>query len=187
MELRFLYSKEKKKKNLLHIFDEYQWFIDNNFHIVVPKFYAKVYGQNKHNRKAFASKMSKELNITYNKNNYQMNLQKIKTNWQKIEPKFFNIFKSFNFNLRDKYICYTLLYGPNGQFEYPNIINLRAQNRKDIAQANIIIAHEIIHLSIYNKAKKMELNYKQTEGVVDLFFTETELSKIFPQYGLQSV
>ena len=50
-----------------------------------------------------------------------------------------------------------------------------------------IIAHELIHLLIYNKTKKIKLNYKQIEGIVYLFFTETKLKIIFPQYKLQSI
>ncbi|MFA5360372.1 MAG: hypothetical protein WC320_00110 [Candidatus Paceibacterota bacterium] len=43
MKLQFLYSKIKEKEKLLDIYEEYQWFVDNNFPIVVPKFYTKIY------------------------------------------------------------------------------------------------------------------------------------------------
>jgi len=42
-------------------------------------------------------------------------------------------------------------------------------------------------LLIYNKVKKLKSNYKQTEGIVNLFFTETKLKTIFPKYKLQSI
>ena len=79
------------------------------------------------------------------------------------------------------------MYGPEGQFKYPNIINLRIANNKDIKSANESIVHEIIHLIIYNKVKKLKLNYEQVEGLVDLFFIETKLKNIFPKYKIQNV
>jgi hypothetical protein len=60
-------------------------------------------------------------------------------------------------------------------------------NSKDIKNANETIAHEIIHLLIYNKVKKLKLNYEQTEGLVDLFFIETKLKNIFPNYKIQNI
>lgn len=186
MKLQFLYSKIKEKEKLLSIYKEHQWFIDNDFPIVLPKFYAEIYQQDENNKKTFAKKMSKELNKIYNKNDYQTKREKIKNNWHKIEQKVFNTLNDLNFNIKNKYICNISLYGPEGQFKYPNIINLRTKSSKDIKNANETIAHELIHLLIYNKTKKIKLNYKQTEGVVDLFFTETKLKTIFPQYKLQS-
>ncbi|PJC00961.1 MAG: hypothetical protein CO073_04820, partial [Candidatus Komeilibacteria bacterium CG_4_9_14_0_8_um_filter_36_9] len=41
MKIQFLYSKNKEREKLLNIYDEYQWFIDNDFPIVLPKFYAE--------------------------------------------------------------------------------------------------------------------------------------------------
>ncbi|MDD5638439.1 MAG: hypothetical protein PHO28_00840, partial [Candidatus Pacebacteria bacterium] len=184
MRLQFLYSKNKEKEKLLNIYDEYQWFIDNDFPIILPKFYAKIYQNNK---KLFVKKLNRELNKVYNKDNYQFKKEIIKNNWQKIEKKFFKILSSFNFKIKDKYFCYISLYGPKGQFNYPNIVNLRVVNCKDIKNANEIIAHEIIHLLIYNKVRKLKLNYEQIEGLVDLFFIETKLKDIFPKYEIQNV
>ena len=187
MILKFLYSKNKEKEKLLNIYKEYQWFIDNDFPIVLPKFYAEIYQKNENNKKLFIKALNIELNKIYNKNDYYLKNENIKNNWQKIEQNFFDIFNDFTLSIKDKYICYISLYGPEGQFKYPNIVNLRVGNNQDIKNANETIAHELIHLIIYNKAKKLKLNYKQTEGVVDLFFTETKLKTIFPRYKLQSI
>jgi len=187
MKLQFLYSKIKEKEKLLNIYEEYQWFIDNDFPIVLPKFYAEIYQKNKNNKKSFVRELGVSLNKIYNKNDYQLKNEKVKNNWQKIEREFLNILNDLGFDIKDKYICYISLYGPEGQFKYPNIINLRISGIKDVKEANEIIAHELIHLSIYNKVKKLKLNYKQTEGIVDLFFTETKLKTIFPQYKLQNI
>ncbi|KKP87707.1 MAG: hypothetical protein UR93_C0035G0003 [Berkelbacteria bacterium GW2011_GWA2_35_9] len=116
-----------------------------------------------------------------------MKIEKVRSGWQKIEKKFFNIINNLNLKIADKYLCYTTLYGPEGEYKYPNIIDLRIKNNKDIKNANETIAHELIHLLIYNKTKKLKLNYRQTEGVIDLFFTETELMTIFPKYKFQSI
>lgn len=187
MELQFLYSKIRERERLLKISKEYQWFIDNNFLVVLPKFYVETYRQNKNNKKIFTKKINEGLNKIYNENDYRVKRNKIENNWHKIGREFLNILNEFGFNIKNKYICYISLYGPEGQFKYPNVINLRVNNKKDIENANETISHELIHLLIYNKTKKLKLNYKQTEGMVDLFFTETKLKIIFPRYKLQSI
>ena len=72
-----------------------------------------------------------------------------------------------------------------GQFCYPDIVDVRA-TKKDIKSINETIAHEIIHLLILNKAKKLKFNYEQIENIVDLFFKQTELKELFPDYQLQN-
>ena len=156
MKIQFLYSKNKEKEKLFNIHDEYQWFIDNDFPIVLPKFYAEIYQKVKNDKKLFTKDLNIELNKIYNKNDYQLKSERVENNWQKIEKKFFNILNSFNLKVKDKYICYISLYGPEGQFKYPNIVNLRIKNNKDIKNANETIAHELIHLLIYNKVKKLK-------------------------------
>ena len=64
---------------------------------------------------------------------------------------------------------------------------MRANSKKDIKDANETIAHELIHLLIFNKVKKLKLEYEQREGMVDLFFIETKLKNLFPRYKLQSI
>ena len=152
IKLQFLYFKNKEKGKLLNIYDEYQWFIDNDFSIVLPKFYAEIYQNNK---KLFTKKLDTELSKIYDKNNYQFKNERIKSNWQKIEKDFFEILDTCNIKIQNKYFCHVSLYGPEGQFNYPNVINLRVANKKDIQNANETIAHEIIHLSIYNKVRKL--------------------------------
>ncbi|HLC69856.1 MAG: hypothetical protein A2840_02065 [Candidatus Buchananbacteria bacterium RIFCSPHIGHO2_01_FULL_47_11b] len=187
MKLQFLYSKTKEKEKLLNIYEEYQWFVENDFPIVTPNFYDKIYRRNKGNRKFFIGELNTELDKIYNENDYQLKTEKVKDNWKKIEQDFFNIIKSFNLRIKNKYICYISLYGPFGQFKYPKVVDLRVHNTKDMKEANQTIAHELIHLLIYNKVKKLKLNYKQIEGVVDLFFTKTKLKTIFPRYKFQSI
>ena len=100
MKLQFLYSKNKEKEKLLNIYDEYQWFIDNDFPIVLPKFYGKIYQNNK---KLFAKKLDTELSKIYNKNDYQFKKEGAKNSWQKIEKNFFEILSDLNLKIRDKY------------------------------------------------------------------------------------
>ncbi|PIY96562.1 MAG: hypothetical protein COY66_03880 [Candidatus Kerfeldbacteria bacterium CG_4_10_14_0_8_um_filter_42_10] len=187
MKLQFLYSKNKEREKLLNIYDEYQWFIDNDFPIILPKFYTEIYWRSKNNKKLFIKELNVALKKIYNKNDHQVKAEKIKNSWKKVEQKFFNTLKNSTLNSKDKHVCYISLYGPEGQFKLPNIINLRANTYKDIKNANETIAHELIHLFIYSRVKKLKLNYQQTEGVVDLFFTETKLKKIFPHYELQNM
>ncbi|MBN2197621.1 hypothetical protein JW698_00250 [Candidatus Wolfebacteria bacterium] len=186
MRLKILHSKKREKEKLLNIYDEYQWFIDNKFPVILPGFYDKLYKETK-TKKLFKIKLGKELDRVYNKELYKNKIRVVKNKWKGVEIDFFNILKKYNQKPKNEYFCYVSLYGPEGQFEYPNIIDLRIKKKLDIKQINETIAHEIIHLSILNKAKKLGLNYEQIEGVVDLFFKETALKKLFPSYKLQSI
>jgi len=187
MRLQFLYSKNKEREKLLNIYNEYQWFIDNDFPIVLPEFYNEMYKNSKKNKKHFSKQLNAGLNKIYNRDNYQFKSEAVKSNWRKIEKEFFEILGNLNLKIRNKYLCHISLYGPEGQFNYPDIVNLRVANSKDIKKANGTIAHEIIHLLIYNKAKKLKLSYQQTEGLVDLFFIETRLKGVFPKYKIQNI
>ena len=187
MRSQFLYSKNKEKEKLLNIYDEYQWFIDNDFPIVLPKFYDKIYKNSKKNKKLFSKQLGVEMNKIYNRNDYQLKSEAVKNNWRKIEKEFFKISSSFNSKVRDKYFCHISLYGPEGQFNHPSTVDLRVANNKDINNANVTIAHEVIHLLIYNKAKKFKLKYQQIESLVDLSFIETKLKDIFPKYKIQNI
>ena len=138
-------------------------------------------------RNFLPKKLDTELSKIYNKGDYQFKKEKVKNNWRKIEKDFFEILSNLNLKIRDKYFCHISLYGPEGQFNYPDIVNLRVVNSKDIKNANETIVHEIIHLLIYNKVKKIKLSYQQTESLVDLFFIETNLKNIFPNYKIQNI
>lgn len=185
MKVKFLSSKKQELKKLSDLFLDYQWFIDNDFPIVLPKFYKELYLNTKHNKKVFQKELNRELNKIYDKNVYTRKRKIITSRWQKVENDFFNILSNLGFKTKNNYLCHISLYGPEGQFQYPNIIDMRIAKKSDIEEANITIAHEIIHLVIFNKVKK--LRYEQIEGVVDLFFTETELKNLFPNYVLQNI
>ena len=64
---------------------------------------------------------------------------------------------------------------------------MRVAKQNDIKEANATIAHEIIHLIIKQLIDKQKLDYEITEGLVDLFFKETNLKKLFPTYRIQSI
>ena len=81
MRLKFLYSKNKEKEKLLNIYEEYQWFINNDFPIILPEFYTEIYQKNKNDKKLFIKEMNVELNKIYNKDDYQLKNEKIKNNW----------------------------------------------------------------------------------------------------------
>jgi len=186
MRLSFLSSKQREIQRLLNVHSEYQWFLDNDFPVVLPKFYEKLYQESK-NKKDFKTELEKEFNKIYKKEDYSKKVKVVKNNWNEIETDFFNILEDCNRKIRDEYSCYISLYGPEGQFKYPDIIDLRISKQLDTHRANETIAHELIHLVILRKTEKLGLDYKQTEGVVDLFFKKTGLKKLFPDYKLQNI
>ncbi len=187
MIIKFLHSKSKEVEKLLDIYDEYDWFVDNKFPIKLPKFYVKLYKKYKNNKKLFTQELESKLNIVYKPSVYLINVLKVKNSWQRTEPKFFSTIKDLDIEVSGGYVCNISLYGPEGRFKLPNIIDLRIASSKDVKDANETIAHELIHLMINSKAKKLKLNYQEVEGVVDMFFTDTNLSNIFQKYKLQSI
>lgn len=187
MKVNFLLSKKQELKKLLNIYSDYQWFIDNDFPVVLPEFYKDLYLKTGKDKKEFKERLSEELDKIYSQSIYRKQKEIVEKNWQKIEKKFFDILKNFGLNIEESYFCYISLYGPEGQFQYPNAVNIKVSNSNDIKESNINIAHEIIHLAVFNKVKKLKLDYEQTEGIVDLFFTETEFKKLFADYKLQSI
>ncbi|MBL7053175.1 MAG: hypothetical protein ISS02_00720 [Candidatus Portnoybacteria bacterium] len=186
MKVLFLSSKEREIQRLLNIHSEYQWFLDNEFFIILPEFYKQLYQESK-SKKDFKIRLEKELDKTYNKKIYDEKVKIAKNEWKKIEMRFFDVLGKYNLKIKKKYLCYISLYGPEGQFKYPNIIDLRINNKPDIREINETIVHELIHLIILRKAERLKLDYKKTEGIVDLFFKKTELKNIFPDYKLQSI
>lgn len=187
MKVNFLLSKKQELKKLLNIYSDYQWFIDNDFPVVLPEFYKDLYLKTGKDKKEFKERLGEELDKIYDQSVYRKQKEIVEKNWQKIEKKFFDILKNFGLNIEESYFCYISLYGPEGQFQYPNAVNIKVSNSNDIKESNINIAHEIIHLAVFNKVKKLKLDYEQTEGIVDLFFTETEFKKLFADYKLQSI
>lgn len=185
MKVRFTYSKLNEINKLTDIYSEYQRFLEQKFPIYLPKSYDKIYCNTKGNKKLFAQSLSKEISRVYKKEDYTSKQEMVKVGWLKVEKKFFEYLLNLNLKVQNKYICQISLYGPQGQYRYPNTINLRVAKRQDFSQANMTIAHEILHLAVYNKAKQMKLGYQQIEGVVDLFFKETKIKNIFPNYKLQ--
>lgn len=187
MNVEFIYSLKEEISRLTDLASEYQWFLDNNFPATFPKFYNRLYQDAKSHKCIFRQILSRELSKIYDKKKYASRVAEAQNNWSKVEREVLMIMQDLGLKVKDNYVCYVSLYGPEGQFCYPNIINLRLANQSDIRSANKTITHEILHLAIFNKAKKLKLDYKQTEGAVDMLFKETELKRIFPEYKLQNI
>ena len=190
MRVKFLASKKNELKRLVNLYGDYQWFIDNDFPVILPAFFKKIYkkyGNADLNKNLIDRIFDRELNRIYKKNIYTKKAFFLKNNWVNVEKNFLSVLADLKIKPSSDFFCYLSLYGPAGQFKTPNIINLRIANKKDLKEANISIAHEIIHLLLYKKFTRMRLGYKQTEGMVDLFFTETDVKKIFPKYEKQTI
>ncbi len=185
MKIQFLYSKAKEKNRLVNFYEEYQWFLDNDFPIFLPKFYAKIYERNKDKKRLFVAEITKEFDKIYCYDLYAGMTTKIEKEWRGKEKLLFKILEDLGLKIKSSYNCYISFYGPQGQFQYPNTLDLRTATNKDIKEANETITHELIHLLIYNEAKKLKLDYKETEKMVDSFFKMTTLKNIFPKYKIQ--
>ena len=178
--IKFIISKKRETERLVDLFSEYKWFAKNDFPIVLPKISQSVKNNllKKQSKKKLLVLANKILKNEYNKDKYLQAKKLTEEKWQRIEKDFFEIVSKYQFKIRDKYFCYISFYGPMGQFFYPDMIDVRAK-RKDIKSIDETIAHEIIHLLIFNKAKKLKLNYEEIESIVDLFLKKLSLKNYF--------
>jgi hypothetical protein len=186
MKLKFTFSKEKEIDKLINIYSEYQWFIDNDFPISLPGFYDQLYKETK-TKGAFKKELIILFKETYKRDVYLEKEKVIKESWKRVSSQVIDTLNDLKLTKRDYYFCYLSLYGPQGQYEYPDRVNLRIINENDIREANETITHELLHILILNKIRRLKLDYETTEGLVDLFFIETKLSDIFPNYKIQSI
>ncbi|MFA5080163.1 MAG: hypothetical protein WC472_00875 [Candidatus Paceibacterota bacterium] len=186
MKLKFTFSKEKEIDKLINIYLKYQWFIDNDFPISLPVFYDRIYKETK-NKGAFKKELIISFKEIYKRDVYLEKEKVIKENWKRAGKQVIDTLSDFKLTKKDCYFCYLSLYGPQGQYEYPDIVSLRIINENDIREANETITHELLHLLILNKVRKLKLDYETIEGLVDLFFIETKLRDIFPNYKIQSI
>lgn len=186
MRVQFRHSQKRERKILLEVFHEYKWYVDYNFPIILPKSFKTLFTNSPKNKKEFSKQLNARLREQYDAKIYQRKAKHIARQWRKKEKYFFQIMENYNIKIQEKYYCYITRYGPQGQFQYPNTLDIRVITAQDVRESCMVMAHELVHLLIYNKTKKMKLNYEKTEGVVDLFFRETELRNIFPMHGLQT-
>lgn len=66
----------------------------------------------------------------------------VEQNWRKRKKEVIDILNTLNLKTKDVYFCYISFFGPQGQYKYPNIINLRVSNSKDLREGNETIARE---------------------------------------------
>lgn len=121
---------------------------------------------------------------------YKQGLLIAQNNWTKIEQDFFNTLKkSTRLQVLGKYKGLISLYGPGGSFYEPDEISIRLnpKNQKDAAEANLTIAHEIIHLAISDLVMEHKLRFEDIERVVDLILTKTELRSLFADPKMQDM
>ena len=183
MRVKFTFSKKEELKKLLDLRSKYQWFLDNDFPICMPSFYKALYLKHKDNIGAFEKELKSRLD--FNQEIYKEKQLIIEKKWKSVEKEYFRTLEELGFSLLKKYVCVLSLYGPEGRFHDPNTINVRIATKRDIENMNLTIAHEIIHLAIMDYVDKLKFGYEETEGVVDLFFKETSLVDVFPEYRLQ--
>jgi len=185
--IKFITSKKRETERLVDLFAEYRWFVENDFPIVLPKITQSIKDDllKKQSKKKLFVLANKILKDEYDKNKYLTSKKLVEREWRKVEKDFFEIIEKFRFKVRNKYFCYISLYGPMGQFFYPDMIDVRT-TKKDIKLINETIAYEIIHLLIFKKVKKLKFGYEETESIVDLFFKKTGLKNVFPSYQLQN-
>jgi len=183
MKIQFLYSQTQEIQRLIDLRLEYPWFAENNFPAIFPKFYNSLCSEK---RAIFKKNLRSQLASIYDRKLYAIKKDSVRKQWSKIEGEFFAILEQWTKNQKN-YICHISLYGPQGQFSYPNTITVRAHTKRDVSEINETIAHELIHLLIYKQTRKLKLNYEQTEIIVDLFFKKTKLKEIFPYYKMQNI
>lgn len=189
--IKFKYSKKQEIKDLLWLYSEAEFFSKNKYKVFYPEIPQNIV-------KALEKNSKNKLNILELKNQfkpifegersiYQETLEKIEPKWQKIQAPFFDFLKQ-NLDCKNSYNCFISRYGPGGTFYRPNSISIRVRldKKDDLDDANEKIVHEIVHLCIYDLAEKYKLNFEDTERLVDLILTKTEIKDLLKNPKMQN-
>ncbi|PIR04937.1 MAG: hypothetical protein COV57_01725 [Candidatus Liptonbacteria bacterium CG11_big_fil_rev_8_21_14_0_20_35_14] len=165
----FSHTKSREKKYQQKILSQKQWFIDHDFPVFLPQ------NTNRDNS-------DKDYKAVKNK------LYKLQKKWDKIESDYFKIISSFKHSkLLPKYISHITLYGPEGEFQAPNILYVRLRTTKDKKMILEAIGHELIHICLGKFFEKQNLSYEEIEWLVDNLILQSNLKKLFPNYKQQTI
>jgi len=165
----FSHTKSREKTYQQKLLSQKQWFEEYDFPVFMPK------NTNSESLNKDVLAVNKEL----------LTLQK---RWDKIEWDYFKIVGGFkNVKLLPKYISHITLYGPEGEFQAPNLLFVRLRTTKDKKLILETIGHELIHIILGKFFEKQKLGYEEVEWLVDNLILQSDLSKLFPDYKQQTV
>lgn len=169
MKVIFSHNLKDEIEYHLKLNQQKSWFEENSFPVKLPQ--------------------SKK----FDKDNFNQNVQgvadiqkKVEKDWYTIEDDFFKILSGFkNLEIYEKYYCHISEFGPEGQYFYPDHLIIKVDQKLSLQRICETIAHEILHLTLIDYFDKSDIEYEESENIVDGIFAKSTLKKLFPSYESQ--
>lgn len=134
----------------------------------------------------------KKLLAEYKKENYKNELEKIKTDWQKMEKPFFDEVKNFlNFDKAlskvERIDILITPFGTKGSFNPPRIgnnFNLKVTSRVDFPAGNIAagILQNLYIIETKNGGEINDEKYFRRMSAISFLFEQTKFNKFYPEF-----
>jgi len=170
IEVIFDFSLNHETERVSNTLKDMPWYKENDYKIKFPK--------------KIREKLEKEENINFedislavseefNPDIYNERVLKIKEGWKEIEKDFFENLKKLNLPIQEKYFICTTIYGTGGSYHTPNSVHLNIDYYKD---PTLVIAHEIVHLTIEPLIQEFNIDHWTKERIVNLI-----MNKFFPE------
>lgn len=190
--INFTYNGKKEVNELVETYSQYDFFKKKKYKVFYPKISDSLEKQLIANpqKNGLKEQLGIEFKPIFEQEQliYKKTLSQVEGNWRIVENDFFKELKRLKLKMAVEEIkCYVSRYGPGGSFYPYKSISIRAvkEYEPDIVKANEKIAHELVHLAIHKYACQYQLDFENTERLVDLILTKTTIANLLNQPTLQ--
>lgn len=189
--VRFSHSLQQEMEDLQWIYSEHSFFVRTGYKVyypAVPDQVARAVIDAPGDPVALAN-LEHHFSKIYVKEIplYEAAKQACERRWAATEPRFLAQLGALVPELPVKPICYISRYGPGGTYYPPHKIAIRvlSDDKEEVEEAMVTLAHEYVHLAIDPLAIQYELGFENTELLVDLLLTASPLKDALPPSQLQ--
>lgn len=169
IEVVFDYSLDDEIKRVVNTLKKYKWYKENGYKPKLPKnIEEKFKNDERVNFDDVSIGVSKEFDLS----EYREKVLRIQAEFEEIKTDFFEKLKALNLPTQEKYFVGATVYGTGGSYFLPNNIQL---NIKYYKNPSLVIAHEIVHLTIEPLIQEFNIDHWTKERIVNLI-----MNKFFP-------
>ncbi len=170
IEVIFDYSIEDEIERIEMTLKKYEWYQEKGYKLKFPELI-----QEKLDKGEEISKedISNAVSSEFGSGDVNKKIKLLREKWNEIKEKFFEDLKILGLPLQSKYSVLITQYGTGGSYGSPNNIQLNIDHKKE---SYLILAHEIVHLTIEPLIKEYNIAHWVKERLVDLI-----MNKFFPE------
>lgn len=170
IEVIFDYSIEDEIERIEMTLKKYEWYQEKGYKLKFPQLI-----QEKMDKGEEISKddISNAVSSEFGFGGTNEKIKLLREKWDEVKEKFFEDLKILGLPLQSKYFVLITQYGTGGSYGSPNNIQLNIEHKKE---SYLILAHEIVHLTIEPLIKEYNIAHWVKERLVDLI-----MNKFFPE------